>query len=75
MVKVTRNFRKRVCEYCKDKKEPNYKESNSLSRFITERGKIISRAKSGTCAAHQRKLTTSIKRARILALLPFAPRL
>ena len=74
MVKVTRNFRKRVCEYCKDKKEPNFKEPSSMNRFITERGKIVSRAKTGTCAAHQRKLTTSIKRARILALLPFATR-
>ena len=74
MVKVTRNFRKRVCEYCKDKKEPNFKEPSSMNRFITERGKIVSRAKTGTCATHQRKLTTSIKRARILALLPFATR-
>lgn len=75
MVKIVRDYRKRYCGYCKEKREPDYKNPESLHRSITERGKIISRAKSGTCAAHQRKLTTSIKRARILALLPFAPRI
>jgi small subunit ribosomal protein S18 len=74
MLRANKTYRKKFCSYCKEKSEPSYKETEPLKRFITERGKIISRAKTGTCAAHQRKATTAIKRARILALLPFAPK-
>ncbi|AEH45547.1 ribosomal protein S18 [Thermodesulfatator indicus DSM 15286] len=64
--------RKKICRFCAD---PNlkidYKEPEILKAFITERGKIIPRRQTGTCAKHQRQLTTAIKRARIMALLPF----
>jgi len=72
------NFRKRrkrrpkVCHYCADKVSGiDYKESEKLRRYITERGKIVPRRVTGTCAKHQRQLTRAIKRARFLALLPF----
>ena len=64
--------RRKVCRFCADSNlEINYKDSKSLKYFITERGKIIPRRISGTCAKHQRKLTHAIKRARTIALLPF----
>ena len=59
------------CPLCEAKKTPDYKEVDTLSQFITDRGEIISRARSGVCAKHQRKLSQQIKRARFLALLPF----
>ena len=64
--------RRKVCRFCADSKLViDYKDSKSLRYFITERGKIIPRRISGTCATHQRTLTTAIKRARSIALLPF----
>lgn len=67
-----RRPRKRVCSFCVDKVEGiDYKESNKLRKYITERGKILPRRISGNCAKHQRQLTTAIKRARHMALLPF----
>jgi len=64
--------RKKVCKFCEDKsKSIDYKDVKKLQRFITERGKILPRRVSGTCAKHQRALTIAIKRARIVALLPF----
>lgn len=66
-------MRKRACLFCTDNKQPDYKETIVLKRFITERGKIVPRLKSGVCAPHQRKLASAIKRARGLALLQFAP--
>lgn len=64
--------RKKVCKFCEDKsKSIDYKDVKKLQRFITERGKILPRRVSGTCAKHQRVLTIAIKRARIVALLPF----
>jgi len=64
--------RKRVCSFCVDKIEQvDYKDVNRLRRYISERGKILPRRISGNCAHHQRQLTTAIKRARILALLPY----
>lgn len=68
--------RRKVCRFCADSKLIiNYKDSKSLQYFITERGKIIPRRISGTCAKHQRALTRAIKRARTIALLPFVGRL
>lgn len=62
--------RRRFCRFCADKELPlNYKRVDILSDFITERGKIIARRITGTCAFHQRQLTTEIKRARQMALL------
>ena len=64
--------RKKVCKFCADHIDYiDYKDYKTLSSYVKERGKILPRRISGTCAAHQRKLTTAIKRARILALLPF----
>jgi small subunit ribosomal protein S18 len=64
--------RKRVCKFCVEKIEYiDYKDLKTLQQFIPERGKILPRRISGTCALHQRKLQNAIKRARIAALLPF----
>lgn len=64
--------RRKVCRFCADSKiEINYKDAKTLRYFITERGKIIPRRITGTCAKHQRSLTLAIKRARAIALLPF----
>ena len=65
--------RVKVCRFCEDKSlKINYKDERLLRRFITERGKIIPRRMSGTCARHQREVTRALKRARQIALLPFA---
>ena len=67
-----RQIRKKVCKLCVDKIELiDYKDDRRLSRFITERGKIVPRRISGACARHQKQITVAVKRARILALLPF----
>ena len=64
--------RRKVCRFCADANiDIDYKDAKSLRHFITERGKIIPRRISGTCAKHQRSLTLAIKRARAIALLPF----
>ena len=64
--------RTKVCRFCADPSlRMDYKEPDTLKMFITERGKIIPRRISGTCAKHQRQLTTAIKRARNIAVLPF----
>ena len=67
-----RRPRKKVCSFCVDKVETiDYKDVAKLRRFVTERGKILPRRISGNCAKHQRQLTSAIKRARNVALLPF----
>ncbi len=64
--------RRKICRFCADTSMViNYKDVKSLRHFTTERGKIIPRRISGTCAKHQRSLTTAIKRARTIALLPY----
>jgi len=64
--------RKKVCIFCADKVEMiDYKDVAKLRKFISERAKILPRRVSGTCAQHQRELTTAIKRARQMALLPY----
>src|SRR2546428_8459778 len=64
--------RRKVCAFCVDKiKEVDYKDLGRLRRFLSERGKIEPRRKTGTCAAHQRSLNVALKRARQLAMLPF----
>ena len=63
--------RKKYCRFCKNKEEIEYKNVDLLARYITERRKIVPRRVTGVCAKHQRILATSIKRARILALIPF----
>src|SRR5688500_19994728 len=65
--------RKRVCKFCVEKIEYiDFKDVKMLQQFIPERGKILPRRISGTCALHQRKLQNAIKRARTVALIPFA---
>lgn len=69
----TRRSRKKVCAFCEEKSAYiDYKDVAKLRRFVSERGKILPRRISGTCAKHQRELTTAIKRARHVALLPFS---
>ena len=64
--------RRKVCVFCVDKIQTiDYKDTNKLRRYISERGKILHRRTTGTCAMHQRQLTTAIKRARQVALLPY----
>ena len=67
-----RRPRRKVCQFCVDKVEHiDYKEIARLRRYINERGKILPRRMSGTCAKHQRQLSVAIKRARAIALLPY----
>ncbi|MDR3293681.1 MAG: 30S ribosomal protein S18 [Clostridiales bacterium] len=64
--------KKKVCVFCVDKiDEVDYKDVAKLKRFVTEKGKMMPRRMTGTCAKHQRVLAEGIKRARIMALLPF----
>lgn len=65
--------RRRVCAFCVDKvKQIDYKDIDTLQRYITDQGKIRGRRQTGNCAKHQHQLSRSIKRARHLALLPYA---
>jgi small subunit ribosomal protein S18 len=63
----------RVCPFCAEGVNIDYKDVSTLSRYILSGGKIGSRRKTRACARHQRKLAQAIKRARFLALLPYAP--
>ena len=64
----------KACYFCAEKKEPYFGDTTSLQKFVTERGKIVARTRSGLCALHQRRVTTAIKHARHLALMPFVAR-
>lgn len=65
--------RRKVCKFCAEKLEyVDWKDVKLMQSFVPERGKILPRRISGTCALHQRKLQTAIKRARAIALLPYA---
>jgi len=67
-----RKPRKKSCQFCVDKvTDIDYKDVAKLRRFLSERAKIVPRRMSGNCAKHQRQMTIAIKRARIIALLPF----
>ena len=66
-----RKGRKKVCVFCVEKVDEIDKDVTRLKRFVSERSKILPRRVTGTCAKHQRELTTAIKRARHLALLPY----
>ena len=67
-----RKPRRKVCTFCVDKiQHIDYKDIARLRRFTSERGKILPRRMSGTCAKHQRQLSTAIKRSRQIALLPY----
>jgi len=65
-------FRRKVCRFCEDKSESlDYKDLRRLERLVSERGKILGRRLTGTCARHQRMVQQSVKRARYMALLPY----
>ena len=67
-----RRPRKKVCAFCADKSIViDYKDTSRLKRFISEKGKILPRRMTGTCAKHQRELATGIKRSRAIALMPY----
>jgi small subunit ribosomal protein S18 len=71
-VKKERRPKRKVCNFCAEKlSEINYKDAPRLRKYISERGKILPRRISGNCARHQRLLTTAVKRARVIAFLPF----
>ncbi len=66
-------YRRKVCNFCVDKVTSiDYKEYGLLRRFTTDRGRIIPRRITGNCAKHQRMMTGAIKKARVIALLPFS---
>ena len=70
--KRERRPKRKICTFCVDGQDIiDYKDSNRLRKFISERGKILPRRISGNCAWHQRALTVAVKRARVIALLPF----
>ena len=64
-------FKKKVCKFCAQKLKINYKDADVLRRFVTDRGKILPRRITGSCAKHQRELAVAIKRGRALAFLPY----
>lgn len=67
-----RKPRRKVCQFCVEKVQHiDYKDVLRLRRFTSERGKILPRRMTGTCAKHQRQLSTAIKRARTIALMPY----
>ena len=67
-----RKSRRKLCGFCVDKVEHiDYKDTARLRKYVSERGKIMPRRMSGVCAKHQRELAIAIKRARIVALLPY----
>ncbi len=59
------------CYFCSNGSEPSYKDNLILRRFISDRGKIIQGKRSGNCSSHQRKISTEIKKARFMAMLPY----
>ncbi len=67
-----RRIKKKVCMFCADKNLViDYKDADKLRKFVSEKGKILPRRVTGLCAKHQREMTTAIKRARHIALLPY----
>jgi small subunit ribosomal protein S18 len=60
------------CPFCKGKVEPDYKDVENISKFVSDRSKIIGKDRSGVCAKHQKRLSIAIKRARHLGFLPFS---
>jgi small subunit ribosomal protein S18 len=71
MAYVVRKKLNAKCPFCEESVQPFYGEPRRLKSFLTDKGKIISRSRSGVCQKHQRQLATAVKRARHLALLPY----
>lgn len=73
--KIIRRKKKNVaCPFCRGEKDPDYKDYQTLAKYLTDRAKIIGENRSGLCAKHQRRLSIAVKRARHLGLLPFVVR-
>ncbi len=73
MAVIRRKFqKKKVCRFCAEKIDIDYKDAKLLRGFVTERGKIMPRRLTGTCARHQRSLASAVKTARTIILLPFS---
>ena len=72
-----KNQKKRIlnCFFCQSGQMLDYKKTETLSRFVSDRGKIVSRTKTGVCAKHQRRLAREVKRARYLGLIPFVAKI
>lgn len=66
-------FKPKVCAFCTEKIDIDYKDAAKLRRYVSDRGRIQPRRRTGVCAKHQRRLALAIKRARFLALLPYTP--
>jgi small subunit ribosomal protein S18 len=67
-------FKKKVCKACIGKMKIDYKDSMTLRKYVSDRGKILPRRITGACAKHQRKIAQAIKRARAIAILPYVSR-
>ena len=63
-----------ICPFCESKTTPDYKDYKELSKYVSDRAKILGSMYTGVCSRHQRRLSIAIKRARHLGLLPFAPK-
>lgn len=63
------------CPFCKSKVSPDYKDFDNLSKFVSDRSKILGKDRTGVCSKHQKRLSIAVKRARHLALLPFTPKI
>jgi small subunit ribosomal protein S18 len=64
---------KKVCFFCENSKNPDYTDSATLKKFMSDRARIVSRQRTGACSKHQRQISKEIKHARHLALMPFIP--
>ena len=72
---LTARLRKKTCRFCEEKLDAlDYKDLRKFERLVSERGKMLSRRITGICAKHQRKVEDAVKKARIMALLPFLKR-
>lgn len=71
---MAREEKKKICFYCKEKKEPDFLEYEILTKFLSERGRMLGRSKTGFCGKHQRRYMKEVKKARQVALVPFIVR-
>lgn len=61
------------CPFCKNKTAPDYKDFETLAKYMSDRAKVLGKSRTGICSKHQRRISVAVKRARHLALLPFVP--
>ncbi len=74
MRKPKKTIAPKNCPYCANKTNPNFLDTKDLEKYVSERGKIFARTRTGLCSLHQRRMTIAVKHARHLALLPFVQR-